>query len=207
MSSPKGAQDRSQQPQQKKQRIALRSDLDLTYYPDGSVQIRDPKAIRYFHLGFDEAEIIKMLAEMHPLEIVHRTSYTEDELKHFLGMLKQWGLLEGTEPPPRQTTKQKTVLQLMFSRFQLMDPDELLGFLVEKISWLWSKPAKVIACVMFAVTIVKAFSEGVRFASYGWPLIAESWGITLVCFLTMLFLVLLGHEFCHGLALKRFGGT
>jgi len=192
--------------QRKHKRIALRSDLELTYYPDGSLQIRDPQTIRYFQLGFDECEIIRMLEKMHPSEIVQRTSYTEDELKRFLGMLKQWGLLEGTSPPPRQSTKQKTVLQFMFQRFKLFEPDEALERWTPRLQWAWSNPAKVIYVCMVLLGILHAVTDGKRFAHYGWPLIADSWGITLICFVTMLVLVLMGHEFSHGLALKFFGG-
>lgn len=193
--------------QGKKRSIALRSDLELTYFPDGSLQIRDPQTVRFFHLGFDEGEIIRMLEKMHPSEIIQRSSYTENELKQFLGMLKQWGLLEGTTPPDRQSTKQKTVLQFMFQRFKLFEPDEILEYWTPRLKWSWSNPAKIFYIVMILIAIVHGVSDGSRFAHYGWPLIADSWGITLVCFVGMLTLVLMGHEFSHGLALKFFGGN
>ncbi|MDJ0624819.1 MAG: M50 family metallopeptidase [Candidatus Caenarcaniphilales bacterium] len=187
--------------------IELRNEIEITSLADGSVQVRDPVAVRYFHLGFDEAEVLKMLSYMHPLDIVQRTSYTEQELKEFLGMLKQWGLLKGTTPPPRQATKQKTVLQFMFSRFSLLDPDPILEKWVPRLRWAWSSVAQFVYVAVIILSIVGAFANGAKFAKYGWPLIAESWGITLICFVLMLFLVLLGHEFSHGLALKNFGGT
>ncbi len=190
-----------------RRKIALREDLELTPLPDGTLQVRDPKAVRFFHLGHEETEIIRMLAHMHPLEIIERTSYTEKELKKFLGMLKQWGLLEGTTPPPIQATKQKTVLQFMFQRFKLIEPDELLEYWEPKLRWFWSNPMKIFATCLGIFTILVAAQNMGRFVQYGWPLVAESWGITLVCFLSMLVVVLAGHEMAHGMALKTFGGN
>jgi putative peptide zinc metalloprotease protein len=197
----------AKEPKQNKSQIKLRPDLELTYLNDGTLQIRDPKEVRFFHLGFDETEIIKMLEKMHPLEIIHRSSYTEQELRQFLGMLKQWGLLEGTAPPPRQSTKQKTVLQFMFQRFKLVDPDKLLEDLVPKLSWMWSTPAKIFGIIITILAIYQAFASGMSFATYGWPLIADSWAISLIAFILLLTAVLSGHEMAHGLCLKRFGGT
>lgn len=188
-------------------KIKLRSDLEITPFPDGTLQIRDPRAVRFFHLGFDEAEIIKMLGHMHPIEIIKRTSYTEKELKQFLGMLKQWGLLEGTATPPIQTTKSKTILQFLFQRFRLIEPDELLEYWEPKLRWSWSNPMKIFGVVLFVISVVCFAQNAGRFISYGWPLIAESWIITLIVFVFMLFAVLSGHEMAHGMALKSFGGN
>ena len=131
--------------------IKLRKDLEIISFPDGSIQVSDPVTVRHFHLGFDEAEAIKMLEIMHPLEICKRSSYSEDDLKQFLGMLKQWGLLEGTAAPAIQSTKKKTVLQFMFQRFKLSEPDSMLEDLIPKVQWTWSKPAQII---YFILTII-----------------------------------------------------
>ena len=147
--------------------IKLRKDLEIISFPDGSIQVSDPVTVRHFHLGFDEAEAIKMLEIMHPLEICKRSSYSEDDLKQFLGMLKQWGLLEGTAAPAIQ------IIYFILITFT--------GFLMVK--------------------------EGERFMHYGWPLINDSWIITLICFVILLFTVLAGHEIAHGVALKYFGGS
>jgi putative peptide zinc metalloprotease protein len=204
MTSEQTVQQNASQAAPKK--IKLREDLEINYFPDGSIQVRDPIAVRYFHLGLEEAEILKMLPQMHPLHIVERTSYTEAELKQFLGMLKQWGLLEGCTPPPRQSTKQKSILQFMFQRFKILEPDNLLSYLEPRLSCLWSKPAKIFGICMLFVAVLVAAQNTIRFARYGWPLIADSWAISLFCFVSMLFAVLSGHEMAHGLALKRFGG-
>ncbi|MFN5540586.1 MAG: M50 family metallopeptidase [Candidatus Melainabacteria bacterium] len=200
--------DSSQQAvQEAPQRIVLRSNLELTPFPDGSLQIRDPESVRYFHLGFDEAEIVKMLSSMHPLQIIERTSYTEAELKQFLGMLKQWGLLEGTTPPPRQAIRKMTALQFLFKRFELLDPNDLLTEWEPRLRWLGSNPFKYIFGALFLVSIVLAVKNFMSFATYGWPLVADSWSISLIVFITMLITVLAGHEICHGMVLKHFGGA
>jgi putative peptide zinc metalloprotease protein len=206
---PQQQADLAQAPAQPSQsaKIKLRSDLEITPFPDGSIQVRDPKAVRFFHLGIEEAEVIKMLAIMHPLQIIERSSYTEGELKKFLGMLKQWGLLEGTAPPPIQSTKQKTMLQFMFSRFKVIEPDELLEYLEPRLRWSWTKPAKIFGICLALLAIVVAAQNVVSFVKYGWPLIADSWAISLICFVTMLVIVLAGHEMSHGLSLKSFGGN
>ncbi len=187
--------------------IKLRKDLEIISFPDGSIQVSDPVTVRHFHLGFDEAEAIKMLEIMHPLEICKRSSYSEDDLKQFLGMLKQWGLLEGTAAPAIQSTKKKTVLQFMFQRFKLSEPDSMLEDLIPKVQWTWSKPAQIIYFILITFTGFLMVKEGERFMHYGWPLINDSWIITLICFVILLFTVLAGHEIAHGVALKYFGGS
>lgn len=187
--------------------IKLRKDLEIISFPDGSIQVSDPVTVRHFHLGFDEAEAIKMLEIMHPLEICKRSSYSEDDLKQFLGMLKQWGLLEGTAAPAIQSTKKKTVLQFMFQRFKLAEPDAMLEDLIPKVKWTWSEPAKIIYFILITFTGFLMVKEGERFMHYGWPLINDSWIITLICFVILLFTVIAGHEIAHGVALKHFGGS
>ncbi len=187
--------------------IKLRKDLEIISFPDGSIQISDPVTVRHFHLGFDEAEAIKMLEIMHPLEICKRSSYGEEDLKQFLGMLKQWGLLEGTTAPAIQSTKKKTILQFMFQRFKLAEPDAMLEDLIPKVKWTWSEPAKIIYFILITLTGFLMVKEGKNFMYYGWPLINDSWIITLICFTILLFTVLAGHEIAHGVALKYFGGS
>ncbi len=193
--------------EEESQKIKLRSDLEITPFPDGTLQIRDAQAVRFFHLGFDEAEIIRMLGHMHPVEIIKRTSYTEADLKQFLGMLKQWGLLEGTSAPPIQSTKSKTILQFLFQRFRLIEPDPLLDYWEPRLRWAWSEPMKILGIILLTFAIICFAQNAPRFITYGWPLIAESWVITLIIFVFMLFAVLSGHEIAHGMALKSFGGN
>lgn len=189
------------------QQIKLRADIERTSYPDGSMQIRDPQSIRYFHLGFDEAEIVRMLDIMHPAQVLQRSSYSEDELKQLLGMLKQWGLLEGTIPPPRQMLRKMTALQFLFKRFEIIDPDDLLTKWCPKLRWLGSNPSKYFFYFIIMLTLLQAAKHLPEFMRYGWPLLADSWTITLIIFISMLVLVLGCHEICHGMVLKHFGGS
>ncbi|MDX1918089.1 MAG: M50 family metallopeptidase [Candidatus Caenarcaniphilales bacterium] len=188
------------------QEIKMRSDLEFEEMPDGTLQVRDPSSIRYFQLGFNEAEIVRMLASMSPLAILERTSYTESQLKKFLGMLKQWGLLEGTVPPPQKSTKRQSILQKIFSRFKLLEPDDFLTWMEAKLDFIWGWPTMTVVFIIFVAATLQGFQRGESFLTYGWPLIAQSWLISLLVFLLLLFIVIVGHELAHGLVLKRYGG-
>ena len=187
--------------------IRLREDLEITQYEDGTMQIRDPQAVRFFQLGFSESEVIRLLAHLPPAQILRRASYTKEELKKFFGMLKQWGLLEGTTPPGIQMAKSKTLLQFMFQRFKLIDPDKLLNYLEPRLRWLWSRPMQIIGVLIALITVITFTQNAMKFLSYGWPLILDSWTISLFCFICLMFIILSGHEMGHGIALKAFGGN
>ncbi len=186
--------------------INLRHDLEMSHLEDGSFQIRDPEVIRYFHLGLEEAEVITLMQTMHPKQVAERTSFSEDDLKRFLGMLKGWGLLEGTVAPRRQQQSQKTLIQLFFKRYKIAEPDSFFDDWTGKLAFLGSNPAKVFYGVLLAWTSVVFYQKATDLMAYGWPSILDSWPITTAIFVLLLFVTLSFHELAHGFCLKYFGG-
>ncbi|MDX1920559.1 MAG: hypothetical protein SFU25_07505 [Candidatus Caenarcaniphilales bacterium] len=187
--------------------LKLREDLELIPAPDGSIQIKDPSNGQFFYLGEKEAKIIKMLPGLkNKKDLLLNSSLNEEQIDYLFKLLYNYHLLEGTvrgAPVPQK----KSLFGFLFRRLAVWNPEPILKFSEPKLRWLWSAFVKVLVCCVLIKGLMTSIEFKNEFVVYGWPAIGDSWIVSLVCFATALCLVLVGHEFMHGLALKRYGGS
>jgi putative peptide zinc metalloprotease protein len=187
--------------------LKVRKDLLMISADDGSMQIKDLANRQFYVLGVREARLFKLLAETDgPLDVKQLTDFTTSELKEFFVMLNQYGFLEDSAQK-KPTPYQRNSLWFISQNVSLWNPDAFLTKLNKGSDLIWSLPFKILIFLVLAKGAMIGFEQYAQFASYGWPVIAESRFLSLIIFGIILALIFTGHEMMHGLALKHFGGN
>ena len=187
--------------------------------------VKDPIGLNYYRFQEEEYAILEMLdgetslddikdrfeAEFPPQKI------TLEELQQFLGMLHRSGLVvAGVPGQGRQLFKRRgerrrkeflgALSNLLSIRFKGIDPERALDWLHRYTSWLFSRAALVLGCLLAlsALTLVlvefdtfrsklPAFNDFFNLRNAAW--LAVILGVTKIF-----------HELGHGLTCKHFGG-
>ncbi len=189
-------------------KIILRKDLEIIKADDNSLEIKDPSNGQFFYIGERDALAIELLSKMDVNEFLEKTEYHKEDLIQLIKTLKNYNLLEGfkhEQSSKKQLKKNK--LEFLTFRKVLGNPDSILMKIEPKFNFLFGKPLIIILLTVLGLFSYFWADKGINFIAYGWPLIGNSWFISLFCFMALLFIVLIGHELSHGLALKHFKGT
>jgi len=212
-------------------RLGLRMRSDLRIAPQQYASrrywlVKDPVALRYFHLGEEEHAVLAMLdgrtsllemqrrfqADFAPLQV------TLEQLHAFVGHLAELGLLLIESPGQgeallerrarrRRSALVETVSNVLAIRFRGVDPEPLLRWLGPRCEWLFSPwflgaclvlvaSAVILAAVHFD-TLVAKLPELRTFLSPG-NLLGLAAAMALAKGL---------HELAHAVTCKHFGGA
>ena len=192
----------------------LRADLDCRVRPspDGSVLvIKDPLCRSFFRLRDAERFIAEQLDGATPINVVRErveekfgAPVSPETLRGFIKTLDRNRLLETEDGASKPAAASGRVRgSLLYLRFKLLDPDELLNRWVEYVrfcftpGFLFISGAMILAAVGLVVLNWEAFvsdASGLyRFSTL--PLL-----IGTICAVVTL------HEFAHGFTCKHFGG-
>lgn len=186
--------------------INLREDLEIFPAADGGMQIKDPVSKQFFYIGQKETLIIRLLAKHSPSQIIKDAGYSEEEMVNLLTLLKGYRLLAGSEPNPTLKRLNRGLAEYFTFRKSIYNPDSIL----EKLSFLsgalFSRLSIILQVVFFAFALAIGVDMHQEFTSYGWPLLFNSWFLTLLFFVICLFTVLTLHELAHSVVLKKYGG-
>lgn len=189
----------------------LRSDLVLSCQGEGASQswvVKDPRSDRFFRFRNVEGFILGRLDGSTPLESIRQLVESEfgaklssTVLEQFAARLENLGLLEttrtGVDRPKRVEGN------VFFLRFRAFDPDRLFTWLAPKLS-LFFTPAFVTLSaltILFGVAIaVVNWGELQRELPrlYTFQSLAVAW--------TLAVIVIIAHEFAHGITCKHHGG-
>ncbi len=193
----------------------LRVDLVLSRQgPAGTtgLVVKDPSTGRYFRFGEIEAFLLQSLDGTVPLETL--CSRVEEKfgaplsraaLESFVGRLRSLGLIE--EPwkvstgPPRGGRLRGSLLYL---RFKLVDPDRFLGWMADRLGFLFTAPFVVLSAVGIAAAVAVSIANQPEIAHavrglYNLRSLLLAW--------VTVYAVIVIHELAHGLTCKRFGGS
>jgi multidrug efflux pump subunit AcrA (membrane-fusion protein) len=197
--------------------------LDLVIRPSGEsggYVVKDPRSREFFRLGEKAHYLLMQLDGRCTTSEVcvafqkrFADTLSDDDLARFLRMAASQGLLDiserttpsecatamdATAPPARHSDQ-----RLLYWRKSLFDPDELLNWLAPKLCFFWTPIFVVLAAVSIALAIgiawlnryelARSFSDALR------------WETAIWVWLTM-FVIIMLHEFAHGLTCKQFGG-
>ncbi len=185
--------------------------------------IEDTSKGRYFHVGFPEHQFIQCFDGRTTIsQALARNAATqgEDALTEQQGdQLLRWlvdnDLLESEtsgqgERRREQWTQQKAkqpvnpLTKLVFFKITLGCPDRFLTAAERKLGWLFGAPGLILWLGMLLYTGIQLMPQWDRFVSAAGQVVAPGSWIRVV-FVYALLKVL--HEFGHGLATKRFGGS
>ncbi|HEU0011897.1 MAG TPA: efflux RND transporter periplasmic adaptor subunit [Verrucomicrobiae bacterium] len=193
----------------------LRNDLLVSRHgrADGSFfVIKDPATDRFFRFGETEHFIAQQFDGATPVETVRQrveerfgATLTPEMLERFIERLRGLGLLTGEQAQTRQRPgrRRRIAGDLFCLRFKAIDPDRLLERMAPALRFLFTPTfvASSAAFILCAVGItighwgemMRELRELLRFES-----LVVAWGIC--------FVVIVAHEFAHGLTCKHFGG-
>ena len=194
----------------------LRSDLIISQQetPAGPVfVIKDPVIGRFVRFKAPEHFITQQLDGATPLEEVRRRVESHFDaplslatLEKFTARLQTLGLLDDgqvrdrCQDRPHQARVHGNIFAL---RLKVFDPDKFLTALAPQLSFVFTRPFAVLSVLTlltaFGVTITnwEEIHRSLR-QLYRVETIPLAW-FTLLC-------IVVGHEFSHGLACKRYGG-
>jgi len=173
---------------------------------------KDPASERFFRFGETEQFIAQQLDGATPVETVRQrveerfgASLSVEALQQFIERLRGLGLVTdgATEPRLLPARRRRIAGDLFYLRFKAFDPDRLFERLEPAVRFLFTPSFLVLsaALILCAVGVTvghwgdmtRELGELFRFES-----LALAWGIC--------FVVILAHEFAHGLTCKHFGG-
>jgi putative peptide zinc metalloprotease protein len=190
----------------------------------GPYVVKDPGTGAYYHLGAEEHFLLTQCDGRRDAESV-RAAFAErfgqplsaEELHEFLEMAEARGLLQGSTPGARETSRQgeddhDTVLpggrapfglRILYWRKNFFDPDRLFTWLAPKIWFFWTPAFLVLSTgsIGLASVLLWANRQGLAHSF----LSSLRWETALLAWLVLLF-VTTCHEFAHGLTCKRHGG-
>jgi len=211
----------------------LRPDLTITRQVQGgetSYIVKVPQTGKYYRFREAEHALLSQLDGKRPLALVLESvqlkfpelGLTMDDLTDFLESLAGIDLLERTATEQnlilleklrdqRRRTLQrqsKAMGSLLYLHFKLWDPDAFFDQVIPYLRFVWTRPFVIGSLVLFAYAAFlnlrefNQLAQGVKalygFVGYEWFDYGQIWVMSLV--------MIVFHEFGHGLTCKRFGG-
>jgi len=194
----------------------LRADLIVSRQEDsnaGALVVKDPVRGGFFRFREVEGFIFDRLVGTNSLEAIRGqveaqfgAALSLADLEQFVQKLRRLGLLEeaGIKSDAVSAPRRRIRGNPFYLRLKAFDPDRLFVGLVGKIRWLFT-PGFVCfsaATIVFALGLTIANSTDLALdlpRLYSVQSLALAWGIAM--------LVIIAHEFAHGLTCKYFGGS
>jgi putative peptide zinc metalloprotease protein len=170
--------------------------------------VKDPRTDRFFRFGNVEGFILGRLDGASALESIRQTVESEFGAKlspavldQFIARLQKLGLLDGAEA---SLAKRKRIEgNVFYLRFRAFDPDRLFTWLARKVSLFFTPAFVGFSAVTILIAVVVSVANWPELQSelprlYTFQSLAVAW--------TMAVLVIVAHEFAHGLTCKHHGG-
>jgi putative peptide zinc metalloprotease protein len=175
-----------------------------------SVVVKDPNARRFFRFGEVEHFVAQQLDGATPLDVVRRRveerfgqPLADETLRHFVEQFHRFRLLDDGTQREDEHAHQRVRGSLLYIRVRAFDPDRLLGWLVSRVSVVFTRTFLLAS----AATILIA----VAMTTVGWQEFTGDlarlyrFDALLLAWVTVLSVTAV-HELAHGVTCKRFGG-
>jgi len=189
----------------------IAADVEVTEQQDGervSFVIGAASTSRYILLRTTEYSVLRLLSEsLTPAAICqefkqqHGATLSLATLTKFLAKLDETGILAGERAEGRASQDQQFSRHL-YVRFKLFNPDQLFARMVPLLRWIWTPQFVALTIFLMLSTLLLSLLNWPQVTSYGDYVLREHFVAVLLAGL----LVIVTHEFAHGLTCKAFGG-
>jgi putative peptide zinc metalloprotease protein len=195
--------------------VKLRSDLLIRRHGEAEQSffvIKDPEADRFFRFGEAEHFIAQQLDGTTELETVRQrvaerfgASPSLETLQHFVERLRGLGLAteDGAQPRGPSGPRRRMAGDLFYFRFKAFDPDRLFDWLEPVVRPFFTRSFLVISAAMIVCALGVTIGQWAQMSHelrglLRFESIVLAWIVCLV--------VIVAHEFAHGLTCRHFGG-
>lgn len=206
----------------------MRPDLEVrpqTYQGRGCWIIKDPLALRYFRFEEEEYTLLSRLdgvCSLDDLRNAFEQRFTPQkmemaEIQRLLSMLHRCSLIVADHPGQgrelharaaerRRQERTASLLSILSMRFRGVDPDRLLGWLDQRVGWMFDGWALMLGLLYGLAAVLLIFTQFDAFRAK-LPTLGDFFGpgswLTLAAVLAA---TKIAHEFGHGIACKHYGG-
>jgi putative peptide zinc metalloprotease protein len=193
----------------------LRNDLIVRQHQTAqgtSVVIKHPVSGKFFRLGEAELFIAQQLDGNTPVEVVRRRAEARfdavlpiETLNAFLQNLKKNGVLETADTTRENEGKRQSRIRgsPLVCRIKLCDPCQLLNRMAQRMRFFFTSYFVVLSAAAILLAAVVTVASWTEFRQ-DLPRLYRASAIPAVIFI--LFLVIVAHEFGHGMTCAHFGG-
>ncbi|MEJ6488081.1 site-2 protease family protein [Nostoc punctiforme UO1] len=185
----------------------LKSAVQWIQHTDGYwlLRLQNTDSIAYMQVSNYDKKLIVYLSKLPLKNIVDQYQVSPQYLQELLHNLAVKGMLEGIESP--KFKKPFSILQLLFFKFRLFNPDNWLNRNINKIRFIFTTEFCFLLCMFLGFTTVIAFSIQDRITTFGQEL-WNSQGFSLIFpFALLMMLVVSIHELGHAFTLKHYKGV
>jgi multidrug efflux pump subunit AcrA (membrane-fusion protein) len=189
----------------------IAADVEIVEQRDGertAFIVGSASAGRFIILRETERKVLNLIDESRPLREVceefksqHGGNLAVPTLVKFLTKLDQAGILAGERseaiaPPEQQLS------QAIYVRFKLFNPERLFARFLPPLRWIWTTWFFVATVLMMVATFLLSLVHWAEVASYGGYVLSEHYVAVFVAG----WVIVVTHEFAHGMTCKAFGG-
>lgn len=186
--------------------IALKPDVQWFQQRDGHWILGDPTGQHHLQVSPNDRAIIRQIGHVPLAEIPQRCQCSSAQLRQLLTLLAQGHMLAGVDPP-KPPPKRFTPFKLLYFKKSFLNPDPWLSRHVDKLRWLWSRPALFVLLTGLSLTGMFAIAHYLDAVIWGQALLqAYGWRLFFPFGLLAMAVVSL-HELAHAFTLKHFGGV
>ncbi len=187
------------------------TDLEINEQQDGARTnwiIGSSAVNRFIILRETEFKVFQLIDEDHtPPEIcatfkqLYGGNLMLATLTKFLTKLDQVGILAGHRSAGYGNTNQQ-VMRQPYIRFKLFNPDTIFARMVPLLRWIWTPGFLLSTVLLMLFALLLSALNWPELATHSNYIIREHYVATLVA----AWMVVMTHEFAHGLTCKAFGG-
>ncbi len=187
----------------------LAADVEISQTSGGenpSFVIGSSAAGHYLRLGITEHRVIKLLdgtpaplAVCSAMQQAHGINLHLATLTRFLTRLDAAGILAGQRFSGRSAAIPGNRFYL---HWMLFNPDRLFTRVSRPLRWIWTSGFLAASLLLIALSAVIAVANWTEIASYAGQIAREHYPAVLL----VAWIVIVSHEFAHGLTSKAFGG-
>ncbi|MEH1941589.1 MAG: site-2 protease family protein [Nostoc sp.] len=161
--------------------------------------------IAYMQVSNYDKNLILQLGNLPVENITAKYKISPQYLQELLQNLAAKGMLAGIDPPKYK--KQFSILQLLFFKFRLFNPDNWLNCNINKIRFIFTTEFSFLLCIFLGFTTVIAFSKQERIYNLGQELWNSQGYSLIIPFALLMMLVVSIHELGHAFTLKHYKGV
>lgn len=176
-------------------------------HPDGYwlLRLQNPDSIAYIQVSNHDKKLITYLSKSPVETIIDKYKINPQYVQGLLQKLAVKGMLEGIEPP--KAKKKFSILQILFFKFRLFNPEKFLNCNINKIRFIFTAECFFLVCAFLGFSIFIAFDKQENIYSFGQQLWSNQGFSLIIPFVLLMMLVVSVHELGHAFTLKHYNGA